>query len=59
MVSPEYTPMAGGVGRYSANLTRALRPSGIKVDVVCNELGKGDFNGRQTMTVNFKFIQGC
>ena len=51
--------MAGGVGRYSANLTRALRPSGIKVDVVCNEMGKGDFNGRQAMTVNFKFIQGC
>jgi len=45
MVSPEYPPMAGGVGRYTANLTRALRQSGIKVDVVCNEMGKGDFNG--------------
>jgi len=45
MVSPEYPPMAGGVGRYTANLTRALRQSGIKVDVVCNEAGKGDFNG--------------
>ena len=45
MVSPEYPPMAGGVGRYTANLTRAIRQSGIKVDVVCNEMGKGDFNG--------------
>jgi len=44
MVSPEYPPMAG-VGRYTANLTRSLRQSGIKVDVVCNEMGKGDFNG--------------
>ena len=44
MVSPEYPPMVG-VGRYTANLTRSLRQSGIKVDVVCNEMGKGDFNG--------------
>jgi glycosyltransferase involved in cell wall biosynthesis len=45
MVSTEYPPMVGGVGRYAANLSRALRESGIKVDVVCNDAGKGDFYG--------------
>lgn len=43
MVSTEYPPMIGGVGRYTANLTAALRKSGIKIDIVCNEKGKGDF----------------
>ena len=45
MVLPKYPPTAGGVGRYTANLTRAFRQSGIKVDAVCNEMGKGDVNG--------------
>lgn len=45
MVSTEYPPMVGGVGRYAANLSSALRESGIKVDVVCNDAGKGDFYG--------------
>ena len=36
MVSTEYPPMRGGVGRYSANLVQALRKTGdgIEVDVV-------------------------
>lgn len=45
MVSREYPPMAGGVGRYTVNLTGPLRQSGIKINVVFNKMGKGDFNG--------------
>lgn len=47
MVSTEYPPMRGGVGRYGANLVQALRErgTGIEVDVVCNEDGEGNFKG--------------
>ena len=46
MVSTEYPPMYGGVGRYTYNLTRALRKLGHTVYVVCNEDGKeGNFFG--------------
>src|SRR5918997_401844 len=47
MVSTEYPPMRGGVGRYAANLVQALRKigEGIEVDVVCNEDGDGEFGG--------------
>lgn len=45
MVSTEYPPMLGGVGRYTYNLTRALRKLGNIVYVVCNENGDGDFFG--------------
>ncbi|AFU58611.1 putative glycosyl transferase [Candidatus Nitrososphaera gargensis Ga9.2] len=46
MVSTEYPPMPGGVGRYAANLTRALEKYGSnKVIVVCDEKGKGDYAG--------------
>ena len=45
MVSTEYPPMMGGVGRYTANLTAALKKRGIEVLVVCNERGIGDFAG--------------
>ena len=47
MVSTEYPPMRGGVGRYTAKLVQALRKTGngILVDVVCNEDGKGEFTG--------------
>nr|MDQ3969998.1 glycosyl transferase [Thermoproteota archaeon] len=47
MVSTEYPPMRGGVGRYGANLVQALRKTGdgIEVDVVCNEDGNGEFSG--------------
>jgi glycosyltransferase involved in cell wall biosynthesis len=39
MVSTEYPPMLGGVGRYTANLTKELRTLGLDVDVVCNDKG--------------------
>ena len=47
MVSTEYPPMKGGVGRYTANLVQALRNTGdeIQVDVACNEEGNGEFAG--------------
>ncbi len=47
MVSTEYPPMKGGVGRYSAKLVQALRNTGdgIKIDVLCNEDGDGEFAG--------------
>jgi glycosyltransferase involved in cell wall biosynthesis len=45
MVCTEYPPMPGGVGRYTANLTRAIRGIGIDVDVVCDEMGGGQYSG--------------
>ena len=45
MVSTEYPPMQGGVGRYTFNLTKALRKLGFEVNVVSNKLGSGDFSG--------------
>jgi glycosyltransferase involved in cell wall biosynthesis len=39
MVSTEYPPMPGGVGRYTANLTIELRKAGLDVYVVCDEKG--------------------
>jgi len=45
MVSTEYPPIPGGVGRYAKNLTEGLKRSGTKVSVLCNEKGKGDYGG--------------
>jgi glycosyltransferase involved in cell wall biosynthesis len=45
MVTTEYPPMQGGVGRYTANLTRSLQKLGLDIYVVCNEKGKGDYYG--------------
>jgi glycosyltransferase involved in cell wall biosynthesis len=45
MVSPEYPPMKGGVGRYASNLVNALRSSGAEVKVVSSREGGGDFDG--------------
>ena len=45
MVSTEYPPMPGGVGRYTANLTQAIRKTGAQVDVVCSKEGDGQFSG--------------
>ena len=45
MVSTEYPPMKGGVGRYSEKLVESLRNEGLEVAVVCNECGEGDFMG--------------
>jgi glycosyltransferase involved in cell wall biosynthesis len=45
MVSTEYPPMIGGVGRYTANLVAALKKRGMEVFVVCDKSGNGDFFG--------------
>jgi glycosyltransferase involved in cell wall biosynthesis len=37
MVSTEYPPMMGGVGRYTYNLTKGLRKLGLGIHVVCDE----------------------
>ncbi len=37
--------MQGGVGRYTANLTKSLKKLGLDVCVVCNDKGKGDYHG--------------
>lgn len=45
MVSTEYPPMKGGVGRYTEKLVESLRTEGLEVAVACNECGNGDFTG--------------
>jgi glycosyltransferase involved in cell wall biosynthesis len=45
MVSTEFPPIPGGVGRYTKNLTDGLKKLGIKVSVLCNEKGDGDYIG--------------
>ncbi|MFL6476660.1 MAG: glycosyltransferase family 4 protein [Nitrososphaera sp.] len=47
MVSTEYPPMKGGVGRYTEKLVQALRRTGdgIEVEVACNQDGRGQFAG--------------
>jgi hypothetical protein len=45
MVSPEYPPINGGVGRYTYNLVRELKRQGLEVYVVGNSSGKGDYIG--------------
>jgi glycosyltransferase involved in cell wall biosynthesis len=59
MVSTEYPPMPGGVGRYTAKLTQELRNLGLDVYVVCNEHGKGDFYGLSpTNKLNSETLMG-
>lgn len=45
LVSPEFPPMPGGVGRYTYNLKKSLTDLGFNVQVVCDERGKGEFSG--------------
>jgi glycosyltransferase involved in cell wall biosynthesis len=45
MISTEYPPMQGGVGRYCKKLVNSLESEGMQVFVVCNEDGKGNYNG--------------
>ena len=53
MVSTEYPPMYGGVGRYTYNLTNALRKLGHTVHIACNENGKdGNFFGLSPFNKN-------
>ena len=45
MVSVEYPPIIGGLGRYTHNLTKNLMKLGYEVCVACNEKGHGQFFG--------------
>ena len=56
MVSTEYPPMNGGVGRYTANLTRELNKLGLQVQVLSNEHGRGDFFGLSPKNIKNYFL---
>lgn len=45
MVSVEYPPIKGGLGRYTHNLNNDLVKLGCEVHVACNEKGNGQFSG--------------
>ena len=45
MVSTEYPPMHGGVGRFSYNLVKSLRLCNLEVRVVSDTHGSGDYSG--------------
>lgn len=45
MVSPEYPPISGGVGRYTSNLVNALSKLDCEVLVLSDEKGNGDYRG--------------
>ena len=45
MVSTEYPPMQGGVGRYTHNLVKSLRSNNIDVTVLSSSDGSGDYKG--------------
>ena len=45
MVSTEYPPMHGGVGRFTYNLVKSLRLINLEVRVVSDLHGTGDYHG--------------
>jgi glycosyltransferase involved in cell wall biosynthesis len=45
IVSPEYPPINGGVGRYTYNLVQELKRQGLEVYVACDNRGNGDYTG--------------
>lgn len=45
MVSTEYPPMHGGVGRYTENLVKSLLMKGLEVSVVSDSHGAGRYRG--------------
>jgi len=62
MVSTEYPPMTGGIGRYTSNLTKALQKQGLEVYVVCDDKGDGNFSGispenKQNSDVLLKIVE--
>jgi glycosyltransferase involved in cell wall biosynthesis len=65
MVSTEFPPMRGGVGRYTSKLVESLRKiGGIEVDVVCNDDGRGEFTGisptnPKNSDVLLKIVEEC
>ena len=45
MVSPEYPPISGGVGRYTYNLVNEIKKADCEVLVLCDQKGNGDYKG--------------
>jgi glycosyltransferase involved in cell wall biosynthesis len=45
MVSPEYPPILGGIGRYTFNLVNALKKLDCEVLVLSDEKGDGNYKG--------------
>ena len=45
LVSPEFPPMSGGIGRYTYNLKKSMIEMGLTVQVVCDRRGDGEFSG--------------
>ena len=52
MVSTEYPPMQGGIGRYTYNLVNALRNIDIDVYVCSGSEGKGEYKGLSPNNTN-------
>lgn len=52
MISVEYPPIIGGLGRYTHNLAKNLMNLGCEVYVVCNEKGHGQFSGLSPTNAN-------
>jgi len=52
MVCTEYPPMQGGIGRYTFNLVQALRAKDIKISVISNSDGDGDYKGLSPFAKN-------
>jgi glycosyltransferase involved in cell wall biosynthesis len=52
MVSVEYPPIKGGIGRYTYNLTKNLMKLGCEVYVACNKKGHGQFFGLSPTNVH-------
>jgi glycosyltransferase involved in cell wall biosynthesis len=52
MVSVEYPPIKGGIGRYTYNLTKNLIKLGCEVYVACNKNGHGQFFGLSPTNVH-------
>ena len=57
MVSSEYPPISGGVGRYTSNLVNALRKLDWEVLVCLMRQGDGDYKGISPSNAdNSKFL---
>ena len=52
MVSTEYPPMQGGIGRYTNNLVNALRNIDIDVYVCSGSEGNGEYKGLSPHNTN-------
>jgi glycosyltransferase involved in cell wall biosynthesis len=52
IVSTEYPPMQGGIGRYTYNLVKSLRANNVETFVVSNSDGLSDYTGLSPSSKN-------